>query len=234
MTSTSSEPVVLRDLPVGAVAVPTSSVDLRAGAWTRLGAGNLLGDRVAEATLEAVATRSHEAARAQGFAAGWAEGMRAAGDRVAAHQEQQARIVEERTAVLLAEQEAAGAALGVAVARAEQTLQTLQAGLAEEAVELALQIAEALVGHAVTTAEDPSAAAVRRAVAGVPVETPIVVHLHPADVALLDEGVLAGRPASLLADAGVARGDALVEHEAGWVETGTAAAMARVREVLGR
>ena len=41
MTSTSSEPVVLRDLP-GAPAAAVATTDLRSGTWTRLGAGSVL------------------------------------------------------------------------------------------------------------------------------------------------------------------------------------------------
>ena len=53
MTSTSSEPVVLRDLP-GAPAAAVATTDLRSGTWTRLGAGSVLGDSVPESTLEAL------------------------------------------------------------------------------------------------------------------------------------------------------------------------------------
>ena len=78
MTSTSSEPVVLRDLPVGAVG--TADTDARP-ARRRLdplrrqpGARRRAPPR---RPCAASRSASHHAARAQGYAAGWAEGQRA-------------------------------------------------------------------------------------------------------------------------------------------------------------
>ena len=52
--------------------------DLRTGVWTRLGDSAVLGDPVTEAALDGLAERTHSAARAQGYAVGWAEGRQEA------------------------------------------------------------------------------------------------------------------------------------------------------------
>ncbi|HEY9562838.1 MAG TPA: hypothetical protein VIR30_03615, partial [Nocardioides sp.] len=74
MTS-SSEARVLRG-PVDVTVLPAP--DLRAGEWTRFGSGNARGDAVTENTLAALADSTRDAARAQGYAVGWAEGRRRA------------------------------------------------------------------------------------------------------------------------------------------------------------
>src|SRR3712207_5437512 len=65
MTNSSSE-----------AALPTP--ELRTGSWTRLGSSSVLGDAVTEHTLSGLAEQAQAAARAQGYATGWAQGRRAA------------------------------------------------------------------------------------------------------------------------------------------------------------
>ena len=237
MTSTSSEPlqqVVMRDLPSAAVGTADTARDLREGEWTRFGTTSVLGDQATEDTLRGLAERSRAAARAQGFAAGWAEGQRAHAARAAAARDEQERVVSERSAHLLLAQHSAVSALEAAVRRCTETTRELQAELGDKAVDLALELAEAILGRELETATDPGADALRRALATVPVETPVVVRLNPQDVAALDHSLLADRPVTVLPDQGTTRGDALVETEAGVIDAGIATAVARVREVLGR
>jgi flagellar assembly protein FliH len=234
MTSTSSEPMVLRDLPVDAVTTADTAHDLRDGEWTRFGGARVLGDRATETTLRGIAERSHEAGRAQGFAAGWAEGQRASLARSAAARDEQLRVLEAERRRVLAEHGSAASALGAAVQRCEELTRELRAELTEQAVELALQIAEAVVGRELALATDPGADALRRALGSLPVDVPLVVRLHPDDLAVLDGDLLEGRPATVVADPRLARGDAVVETEDGWVDADVAGAFARVREVLGR
>jgi flagellar assembly protein FliH len=91
-----------------------------------------------------------------------------------------------------------------------------------------------VLGRELAALDDPAADAVRRAVTSVPVDVPLVVRLHPADRAALDEQVLADRAVTYVEDPAVARGDAVVETPSGSVDAGVGAALARVREVLGR
>ena len=76
MTSSSEELVVRADR--AAQVTPLSTPDLSAGAWTRLGRPGVRGDAVTEETLSTLADRTRAAAHAQGYAVGWAQGMREA------------------------------------------------------------------------------------------------------------------------------------------------------------
>ncbi|MDO9377688.1 MAG: hypothetical protein Q7T56_02480, partial [Nocardioidaceae bacterium] len=78
--SSSPEPtgLVLRDLAEVRVHGAPSRGELRTGPWTRLGSPGLAGDPVTESMLTELAARAEAAARAQGYAAGWAEGRREA------------------------------------------------------------------------------------------------------------------------------------------------------------
>jgi flagellar assembly protein FliH len=229
----SSDGVVARDLPDTAV-VKATGADLRTGGWTRLGSSGVLGDGVTEGILGGLAERSQQAARAQGYATGWAEGRRVA----------LARAAEEALAVrraAAADQERRDAeharvlaALDTAVAAAQARLEAALAELAEAVVPLALQLAEAVIGREVLTATDPGGDALRRALSEVPAAAPVTVRLHPADHALLDPALLEQREVTVVADPLLARGDAVAETPDTVVDATLGTAMERVREVLAR
>jgi flagellar assembly protein FliH len=232
--STSTDPVVLRDLPVDAVTTADTSADLRGGTWTRLGTTSVQGDRVTETLLSGLALQTREAGRAQGFAAGWADGRRGSLEGVAASHQAQLRAFDEQSRRVVAGQQSASAALSTMLRNVEGSVQQLNEALAAQAVELALQIAEAVLGRELTTIDDPAADAIRRAVSEVPVDVSLTVRLHPSDRAGLDDSVLADRMVSYVSDASLSRGDAVVETETGLVDARVGLALARVREVLGR
>ena len=231
MTSTSSEPVVLRDLP-GAPAAAVATTDLRSGTWTRLGAGSVLGDSVTESTLEALAERARAAGTAQGYAAGWAEGRRRAQEEAERTAAERAAVEQEAAARLRADQQALVATLSDAVAQCQAALAERQELLAAEAVELGLRIAEAVVGRELAAMDDAGAEALRRALAEVPPTVTATVRLHPADAAALDRTTIEGRPVTVVADPSVATGGAVLETEATTVDASLENALARVREAL--
>ena len=224
--------VVRRDLPTGSVHDTRAARELREGRWTRFGNGAVLGDVAAEETLTGLAERSRDAARAQGFAAGWAEGLRASAARSTQDQDEVARRVDERTAQLETAQRSALSALSSAIRGCAETSAALQASLASSAVELALELAEAILGREVETATDPGADALRRAIAVAPTDVPLVVRLNPVDLMALDPATVGERAITLVSDGSLSRGEATVEAETGVVDAGIASALARVREVL--
>ncbi len=226
--------VVRRDLPTGSVLDTEAARELRDGRWTRFGSGAVLGDVVAEDTLRGLAERSRDAARAQGFAAGWADGLRASAARSTQDQDEVARLTDERGARLEAAQRSSLDALSSAIRDCARTSADLQAALAASAVELALELAEAVIGREVQITADPGADALRRAVAVAPIDVPLVVRLNPVDLMALDPAAVGERTITLVSDASLARGEATVEAETGVVDAGIASAVARVREVLGR
>jgi flagellar assembly protein FliH len=187
--------------------------------------------------------RLEERWRARGHAAGYTEGLRAA-----------AVAAAERAVAQAAEHEAL---LRTARAELEQSLLVLQnaaRALDERTVPVlrdsedtllgaAIDLAEAIVGHAVAD----EAAAVRfalgrtrdGAMAGGSAAQPHTVRLHPHDLALL-QAAPTDRPAgglptgvTLVADAGLARGDAVSEFPDGYLDARIGSALDRARAALG-
>jgi flagellar assembly protein FliH len=212
-------------------AIGLSHRELRTGGWTRLGSSAVLGDQVTEHALSALAAETRDAARAQGYSTGWAEGRRAAEQR-AAEQEQQVadqhRQQEERREV---EHQAAVQALLRAAAELDQALAATCARVESHVVDVAVELTEELLGHELAVAETPGLDAVRRALALVPGE-PVVrirVAVEEAGHPLLAE--LAGA-ATVVGDPSLRRGDALVETGTEVVDARVSGALQRVREVL--
>lgn len=210
--------------PHGGVATP----ELRVGRWTRLGGSSVLGDEVTESMLDGLATKAREAARAQGYAVGWAEGRRAAADQAAAEEAERTARHQGAESRRQAEHDDAVAALGRAAEQVRGLLDELAAAVEQQASELACALtAEILGAH---TASADAVARVLRVLPAVPVGR---VRLHPAVVSAEAARDLAGRGVEVVADAALGRADALVESPDGSVtDLRVDAAMERVREVL--
>jgi len=232
MTSSSTDPAVVRDLDRTAVRTLSLDTDLRSGAWTRLGHSGVLGDRPTESTLQGLAETARTAARAQGYATGWAEGRRAGEDAARAEAEAQARLRATEHTRQDAEHEHAVAALREAAQRLQSAVGEVCAAVAAHAVEVALQLTEAVLDREVALAQDPAADAMRRALALLPEAAAVTVRLNPQDRANLGAAELGGPVVRLVEDPALQRGDAVVETDTSVVDATVGAAMARVREVL--
>lgn len=212
-----------------ATALPTP--ELRDGSWTRFGSGAVLGDAVTEQALDGLAEATRRAARAQGYAVGWAEGRRAAAVAAAEQAaaalaadalEQQRRESEHRSRLEALTNAAAGFAAATAVA-AQQ--------LEDQALLLARELTALLVGHELRTSADPAGDVVRRVLAVLPDGVATTVRVHP-DVAAAIPGTAVGRDVSVVADTSLEPCDAVVETATQVVDLGIAAALERVREAL--
>ena len=234
MTSTSRERVVLRGLPEDALNQTSRGEDLRTGTWTRLGIGSILGDAVTEATLDTLAEKARAAGHAQGYAAGWAEGRRRAGETSAETAQAAAEALAVERRALADRQAALVEALSGAVEQVHASVRAHHDALAEQAVDLALQIAEQVLGRELAVATDPGREALERAVRAVRTPASVTVRLHPDDAATVDPAALAGRDVTVVADPTLTRGDAVAETDSTVVDATVAGALARVREVLGR
>jgi flagellar assembly protein FliH len=171
-------------------------------------------------------------ARSRGYAAGFAEGRRAA----AAEQErwlaaaEEARAVEsarvaDRVAVL------ASALHAAAVELREATVPVL-AEAGEVLIDSAFELASAVVGAALDERLTAARAAVGRVVsAGAPGAVPIV-RLHPDDVAALLDAGEPGDGMQLIADSSLSRGDAIGELPTGWLDARIHSALERAKEAL--
>lgn len=177
-----------------------------------------------------------EAARAEGYATGWAEGSRAGRATVTAHAARAAEVRDQ-------EDRQRGDALASAIAallRAADGLERRVVPVAEEIesalVGAAFAMAEAIVARELATSVSPGRDAILRAVSVAPHGQPVRVHLHPSDAALLaghDVGAASGRDVQLVPDSSIGRGDAIAECGATRIDAGLAAATQRVRQALG-
>ena len=220
----------------GTVAAPVRALafeqrELRSGDWTRLGSTAVLGDPVTEHMLSTLAADAQAAARAQGYAMGWAEGRRAAEEQAQvarAEADERRRVVEERHE---AEHQEAVAALVRAAAVLEESVATTCARVETHAVRLAAQLTEALVGHELSVATNPGLGAVRRALALLPGEPVARIRVAP-EAATDPELVALAGSAVVVPDPTLGRGDALVESDSAVVDARVSTAVQRVLEVL--
>jgi flagellar assembly protein FliH len=172
------------------------------------------------------------AARSRGYAAGFAEGRRAAAEEQARWlaDAEDARAAEgaeaaEHVAVL------ARALRAAAVELREATVPVL--GEAESTlVEAAFELATAVVGVALSDRIAAARAAVERVVAAADGGAVPVVRLNPADVEELRGAGLAPEDVRLVTDPSLTRGDAIGELPGGWLDARIGEALARAREVL--
>lgn len=233
MMSSSPESRVIRDAPQHAVSAPGLGGELRTGQWTRLGSNGVLGDATTEATLQGLAERSRKAARAQGYATGWAEGRRAGEARSRAEAEAAAQVRAEADARRQQEHDVAIQALDSAAREVRARLAEACAAVERHVVDAALQIAEAVIGRELAVAADPGADGVRRALTLIPHDvTSFVLRLNPADRALVEPTLLTEHTVTVVEDPTVPSGDAIAETDTMVIDASVAAAFARVREVL--
>lgn len=170
--------------------------------------------------------------RASGHSAGYAAGLRAAADDMAA----QAESNEAALAQALAEGEArisATVALLTAASEAlgRRTIPTVaeaQDAIAATAVELA----EAVIGRELSSGEASARSALHRSLAEVEPDLVQAVRLNPEDLEFLDWQGLLVPSVTFVADATLARGDAVTEFEAGYLDARVASALERARRAI--
>ncbi|MGI9598369.1 MAG: FliH/SctL family protein [Acidimicrobiales bacterium] len=161
----------------------------------------------------------HESARQQGFEQGRAEGH---GRGVEQGRQQMVELSSSlRTSV-------------------EQLLMKLEAGSAEvgdrlaaKTVDLALEIASAVLGREISLTEDPGAEAIARCLEMAPATGDLFARLHPEDAAELGriEG-LADRGLMITADPTLRRGDAIVTIDDTTIDARLSESLRRVAEAL--
>jgi flagellar assembly protein FliH len=214
--------------PVGSDGEPYTGPERRAGE-RRLRSATRLGDVYAE-QLEQL----RELARREGWAAGHAEGVTAAADVVAAAE----RAAEARLADAQARWErrlaSATAALGSAAGQLEAAAAPVAAELRESVLDAVVTLVGDMLGRELLMATAPGLDALRRALTLCPSDVPVVVRLHPDDLAEVPRDELHALPASVsvVGDPEVERAGAIATAGTTRVDAQLTAALARVRAVL--
>jgi flagellar assembly protein FliH len=183
---------------------------------------------------EALLAPARCAAQAAGYAAGWAQGARAA--RLIADAEAHvAANTRERAEARRADSvHSALSALDAAATELERRSVPGACEIEELIVSSALSIAEALVGASMCDDAVRGHAALTRALALVPAGSDVTVALSPADFAVLDGTSPDGsRTITLVEDSALAPGDARARCGATAIDARISAGLARVRELLG-
>lgn len=220
---------------------PLGTPEMRTGEWTRHGETRaVLGDPVAERLLTDLAESAKRAAHAQGYAAGWAEGRKAAeqavrnemAEEVAAvardaqerHMSIEMALDEDHSNTMRVLASAIDAVTGV-VDQARVTVE-------EQALQLAIHLTQTLLDIELGGPDGPAAIAIRRAMQHAQGEELLAIHLNPGDTGAPDTAPLTQRGVKIVADQSLQPGDALVELADGILDLRISAARARVREVL--
>lgn len=171
-------------------------------------------------------------ARSRGYAAGYADGLRAAAqeqrawrDAAEAQRAVEADAAARQLAVL------ASALRNAAVELREATVPVL-AEAENTLISAAFELAQAVVGDAIADRTAAARAAVSRVLAGDGSGAVSVVRLNPDDLAAIGAGA-GGDAVRLVADASLEPGDAVGELPDGWLDARINSALDRAREALG-
>lgn len=184
-----------------------------------------------------------EQARTEGYAAGWASGMRQASLRAAAELEAQQAAAHAAARLDRDERRAARNRAEEALLAAGDALRAERdpaiGALADTVLELALELAGAVLDREVQMMDSPVGEAVRRALAPLDREKPVTVRINPADLMALTGDGLKGRHATAdaelvtyLPDTTVQPGDAVARQGETEVDAGLRASVARALGAL--
>lgn len=173
---------------------------------------------------------TREEAREAGFAQGREEGQ-ALGLKEA--QSQAEREMNRIQAESDAELDNLRGAIEAMTSALEEHMAALVEGTPVNTVNLALEIAEAVLGHEVAATDDPGAEAIARCLDLAPATGDFNAHLHPDDLAVLgDVPGLEGRSLTLTPDSSLQRGDAIVKIGEATIDARLSESLRRVGEAL--
>lgn len=224
---------------VGGLRPARMSADLATTPYAAYAAAGVTDSRLVDPHLaqvvEEAKTQAREAGYTSGHLAGFEAGRREGLELLAAQQQelveqdaQERAARKERLVELLGALETAvAAALDYQAPRVEEMRDVISA--------MAVDIAEALVGHHLQVEDCAAKDAVERALSRVPRDASVTLRLHPADVALIadyvDE-VTDWQIARIVPDTSIERGDATATAQNLEVEASITGGLERVRAVL--
>jgi flagellar assembly protein FliH len=174
---------------------------------------------------------AHERDTIRGHSAGYAAGRKQAEAEIAALREQITADAARASEIARADVQSALEALGRAAndfrSREIPALRSVDASIASAAIELA----EAIVGHELSTADGSARAALDRASAEA-IPEGSVVRLHPHDIAVITAERATYPGIELVADYSLQPGDAMVELAHGMLDARVSASLERAKAAL--
>ncbi len=126
------------------------------------------------------------------------------------------------------------AAVEAAMARLDQSATTWEESGPQEALDLALQLAEVILMREVACSNSPGRDAILRCFSEIDRGERAVVRLHPSDVETLGsvDDLMVDRSFELVADPTVASGDAVADTPSGSIDARLASSLERVKQEL--
>jgi flagellar assembly protein FliH len=170
--------------------------------------------------------------RASGHSAGYAAGLRAAADDVAAQEERREAELAEALAAGEARVTAAIAVLTAASEALERRTLPVLAEAQDAIAATSIELAEAILGRELADSETSAVSALQRALADIELDLVQVVRLNPQDLEFLDWQGKLTPGVTFEADATLARGDAVTEFEEGYLDARVASALVRARRAI--
>jgi flagellar biosynthesis/type III secretory pathway protein FliH len=183
-----------------------------------------------EELVRVAADRAREAARAEGYAAGWSQGRQAAGERAQLALEQAGEQMDAERHVAGQKVAQLMSTLGDAARAARVAAAPEWAEVADTLAEGALRLAAAALGRELRSFDDSLAQSVKVALQKLSEPGEAVVHLNPADAAMvLDDPELNVR---VISDPGVPVGSVVMLTPAQRLRYDLPTALAAAEEVL--
>lgn len=157
--------------------------------------------------------------KAQAHQEGWQEGRRLGLHEVRAESQRQAKVF--------------AVSVDRVLDRLQSSLDELEESLVAKAVDVALEVAALVLEREVAAATEPGLDAIRRCLRIAPDATDLLARVHPNDAAGMDEIMtVSGRRVTIVADPGLAVGDAVVQADDSVIDGRVSESLKRVAEVL--
>lgn len=177
------------------------------------------------------------ASRAAGYAEGWATGRRDAQRAADAALRQNAVVADALEVARTAQVERAVRALRAASDALDQRQLPSAEELADLIVESSLVLAQSVLDAELSVVDGRAISALRRAMTPLPTWGPVLVRLHPSDLATLGEVADAGRwhehQVEFVADDSLSPGDAVAKQGPAEVDARVAAGLLRAATAMG-
>ncbi|MFI5085144.1 MAG: FliH/SctL family protein [Actinomycetales bacterium] len=168
----------------------------------------------------------------RGHSAGYAAGLRAAESDNAVRAAELAAEHARALAEIKAQLAVTVASLHAAVDGVHAAVLPVVAEAQDTLVATAMDLAEAVVGAALSDSGFGARAALARALSGPPATGTFTVRMSPLDLGQLDEQILARAGVNFVPDPDLDAGDAVADFESGYLDARISTALARARTAL--
>ncbi|HEY8294871.1 MAG TPA: FliH/SctL family protein [Micrococcaceae bacterium] len=204
--------------------------------FTRTSAGADAGPEFTPVSFVPLQDSGREKAAAQGYtrghSAGYTAGLRAAQAEAVARR---GRLEAEHARALTNVQSRLDAALS-SLRAATEAINSLALPVIADAQDVllaaSLELAEAVIGHALSDGDFAARSALARVLAQPAVPAVYAVRMHPDDLDALDDATLDAAGVRFIPDPGLGRGDAVAEFEHGRLDARIGTALARAKDAL--